>query len=342
MGCDAQSIFAAWTALMLVSAASSADPEAPAVCGATLLEVEGELSSPGHPGPYPDRAACRWNLPARPRDRTAFRLIHLDIEYEAVCAFDRLAVSFGERGAAGAGSGGGGGGGGLAPHRIYCGSNISLHVQPFVGTGPATVLFHSDDSVTRTGFRLHYEVLQEDPPCASQPCGNGARCTNRLLGGFACVCAHGFLGATCDQEVNECVSSPCHGSGECVDLPGRFACVCRQGRSGQRCEFDSAGLVALLASLAFAFCLSAAAVTLCQLKLQRAQGPAEQPRTGEPAPLEGRVHISDRCTADSDSWRPGSVLGINSNQDLRLGHVSNIPLLVVSPEYQVHQRPGLK
>ncbi|XP_078711277.1 uncharacterized protein LOC144931348 isoform X1 [Lampetra fluviatilis] len=337
MGCDAQSIFAAWTALMLVSAASSADPEAPAVCGATLLEVEGELSSPGHPGPYPDRAACRWNLPARPRDRTAFRLIHLDIEYEAVCAFDRLAVSFGERGAAGAGSGGGGGGGGLAPHRIYCGSNISLHVQPFVGTGPATVLFHSDDSVTRTGFRLHYEVLQEDPPCASQPCGNGARCTNRLLGGFACVCAHGFLGATCDQEVNECVSSPCHGSGECVDLPGRFACVCRQGRSGQRCEFgtgprdddewglcqpnpchhggtcqssrrqfhclcprnytgslcqhvlDSAGLAALLASLAFAFCLSAAAVTLCQLKLQRAQGPAEQPRTGEPAPLEGRL-----------------------------------------------------
>ena len=50
-----------------------------------------------------------------------------------------------------------------------------------------------------TYFKYFYRCTIADiPECASDPCLNGATCTD-LLNGYRCVCAPGYDGPTCEQ-----------------------------------------------------------------------------------------------------------------------------------------------
>lgn len=76
-----------------------------------------------------------------------------------------------------------------------------------------------------------------------------------------CACAVGWIGPRCDEDLDECASSPCLGGGTCIQghgdsstssaaahsaavsssvSHGKFRCLCPRGRGGSRCEIASA------------------------------------------------------------------------------------------------------
>ncbi|KAK7507217.1 hypothetical protein BaRGS_00001152, partial [Batillaria attramentaria] len=76
-------------------------------------------------------------------------------------------------------------------------------------------------------------------PC---DCQNGGSCINPVVVGresqYSCVCASGYAGYRCEQEVDECFEEPCvHGT--CVDLIDGFRCICEPGFEGDNCDVKS-------------------------------------------------------------------------------------------------------
>ena len=68
-----------------------------------------------------------------------------------------------------------------------------------------------------------------------QVCGNFGVCHN-MPGSYRCECNDGFQGDRCDEDVDECLSSPCKHGGYCINSLGRYKCHCRHGYSGLDCE----------------------------------------------------------------------------------------------------------
>ena len=55
---------------------------------------------------------------------------------------------------------------------------------------------------------------------------------------YNCVCAPGYSGKDCTQEIDECASNPC-GSGICKDEIANYSCDCTEtGFRGDNCEED--------------------------------------------------------------------------------------------------------
>lgn len=101
--------------------------------------------------------------------------------------------------------------------------------------------------------------------CISAPCANHGICQSRKRRGesgvvapgdakYACVCASGWAGITCEQDVDECSSSPCANGARCLDsstdeesMPndeplvpaGVFRCICLGYWGGQHCAEDT-------------------------------------------------------------------------------------------------------
>lgn len=57
--------------------------------------------------------------------------------------------------------------------------------------------------------------------CASQPCRNGAECKS-LDGTYKCLCARGFSGANCQEDIDECAAKPCR-QGKCLNTYGTYS-----------------------------------------------------------------------------------------------------------------------
>uniref|UniRef100_A0AAQ4PW40 Neurogenic locus notch homolog protein 1 n=1 Tax=Gasterosteus aculeatus aculeatus TaxID=481459 RepID=A0AAQ4PW40_GASAC len=88
----------------------------------------------------------------------------------------------------------------------------------------------------RTGL-----LCQLDDACISNPCQKGSNCdTNPVSGNHFCTCPSGYIGASCDQDVDECSlgSNPCEHAGKCINTKGSFQCKCQRGYVGPRCELD--------------------------------------------------------------------------------------------------------
>ena len=49
----------------------------------------------------------------------------------------------------------------------------------------------------------------------------------------SCICDKGWNGATCNRDVNECLSHPCLNGGLCVNTPGSYRCHCLPGFTGR-------------------------------------------------------------------------------------------------------------
>lgn len=56
-----------------------------------------------------------------------------------------------------------------------------------------------------------------DEYCGRNPCKNGGTCINQKTS-FTCECHPAFEGPTCEENVNECLSSPCQNGFECVGM----------------------------------------------------------------------------------------------------------------------------
>ncbi|XP_050061562.1 uncharacterized protein LOC114123496 [Aphis gossypii] len=113
-------------------------------------------------------------------------------------------------------------------------------------------------------------------PCATEPCANGGKCrtvdaVTSTVGGaggagpgpaaggaptfgsaaqsapllvpkqFHCDCRPGWMGSTCNTEIDECATQPprCLNGGSCIDLVADWRCACADDRwRGRRCEID--------------------------------------------------------------------------------------------------------
>ncbi len=73
-----------------------------------------------------------------------------------------------------------------------------------------------------------------DSSCAPNPCLNGGTCTDEV-GDFSCVCAAGYDGKTCSNNIDDCAVAPCLNGGTCVDGVDSFSCTCAPNYSGQIC-----------------------------------------------------------------------------------------------------------
>ena len=67
-------------------------------------------------------------------------------------------------------------------------------------------------------------------------CGLHGDCANTALGPV-CTCDPGWSGTYCDQDYNNCTSSPCEHGGTCEDLAGfAYTCICPPLYTGPNCE----------------------------------------------------------------------------------------------------------
>uniref|UniRef100_A0A3Q0QX00 Neurogenic locus notch homolog protein 1 n=1 Tax=Amphilophus citrinellus TaxID=61819 RepID=A0A3Q0QX00_AMPCI len=114
--------------------------------------------------------------------------------------------------------------------------------------------FYCECPPGRTGL-----LCQLGDACISNPCEKGSNCdTNPVTGNHFCTCPSGYVGTSCDQDIdecsldgpnkytcytgrhcetdiNECFSNPCH-YGSCIDGLASFSCQCNPGFTGRLCE----------------------------------------------------------------------------------------------------------
>ncbi|ELU02705.1 hypothetical protein CAPTEDRAFT_199677 [Capitella teleta] len=76
----------------------------------------------------------------------------------------------------------------------------------------------------------------EADACESDPCENQGLCLDQTVG-FTCLCAEGYTGSICTEDVNECASGPCQ-NGACVDLVAGYKCLCQAGFAEVASNFD--------------------------------------------------------------------------------------------------------
>ena len=80
----------------------------------------------------------------------------------------------------------------------------------------------------------HSDICQlHDPDCTTGTC-HGSEGQEKYL----CTCQPGYAGSHCEEDFNECDSTPCQNSGECSEFVGRYSCDCLNGFTSADCETD--------------------------------------------------------------------------------------------------------
>lgn len=67
--------------------------------------------------------------------------------------------------------------------------------------------------------------------CRNQPCLNNGTCED-LIGSFQCFCLSGFKGQLCEVNIDDCEPNPCSNNGTCIDLIDTFNCICEPAYTG--------------------------------------------------------------------------------------------------------------
>lgn len=112
---------------------------------------------------------------------------------------------------------------------------------------------------------------EDTDPCASSPCLFGGKCQNESYGNYTCECpsrmsgkrcdfgrfcspnpcrnggvceegdngplcmCRGYMGPTCEIDVDECEKQPCGSGATCINEAGSFRCICPPDLTGVSC-----------------------------------------------------------------------------------------------------------
>ncbi|XP_077468678.1 protein eyes shut homolog isoform X2 [Stigmatopora argus] len=93
---------------------------------------------------------------------------------------------------------------------------------------------NTDDGFSGKFCEYNIDACKEFP----RGCTNEATCIDGQGLNLTCSCPAGFTGDSCEVDVNECGSSPCHNGAICQDLINSYVCQCGSGWTGLHCEDD--------------------------------------------------------------------------------------------------------
>ena len=82
---------------------------------------------------------------------------------------------------------------------------------------------------------LSFRCENETDECRSSPCLNGGTCFDKL-NNFTCDCIIGFVGRTCKINVDDCAINPCQNNATCVDGINERTCHCSDEFYGDNCD----------------------------------------------------------------------------------------------------------
>ncbi|XP_019365811.1 PREDICTED: membrane frizzled-related protein [Gavialis gangeticus] len=134
----------------------------PRECGGALTSLEGQISTPNHPRPYPHQQLCLWQISVPEGHLVTLRFHNFSLEAQDGCSFDFVEVHDGA---------------GTSAHNLlgrFCGSRLppaltsTRHVM--------TVLFVADDGVADDGFFATYQAWNATERTCSPwefACGSG-------------------------------------------------------------------------------------------------------------------------------------------------------------------------
>lgn len=55
---------------------------------------------------------------------------------------------------------------------------------------------------------------------------------------YRCVCGGGYTGIHCEVNIDECLSQPCHNGAQCTDLVNKFSCQCLPSFGASDCSIS--------------------------------------------------------------------------------------------------------
>lgn len=181
----------------------------------------GEIRSMNYPDTYPPKLDCISKILAREGQVVRLLFDHIDVEHHSDCNYDFIEIRDGE----------------LATSKVlgkFCGD---LPPRNFTSSGPAMwVKFHSDSSVSKSGFLAHYTAFAKDEaritkvdPCDLKTCAHTCSVINDVA---TCLCPAGFHlnddGYDCN-DYNECEHNNGGCSHICLNSQGSFKCMCPRG-----------------------------------------------------------------------------------------------------------------
>ena len=78
-------------------------------------------------------------------------------------------------------------------------------------------------------------MCEEDiDDCVGVSCNENGQCVDGM-DSFICMCDPGFTGKLCQINADDCAGINCSGNGECVDEVNTFTCECSPGYRGPLC-----------------------------------------------------------------------------------------------------------
>lgn len=192
-------------------------PKKTPICGGSLRDANGNISTPDYPGHYPPDFDCTWDIqvPINKNVKVRFNLFYLA---EPGVPLDTCTKDFVE-----------------INKQRYCGERSQFVVSS--NSNQMTIRLHSDKSYTDTGFSAEYLSYEPSNPCPQQFACKSGRCIKKELqcdGWNDCGDFSDEQECTCTADQFRCTTSKlckprywkCDGVNDCGDDSDELECQC--------------------------------------------------------------------------------------------------------------------